>query len=348
MIFKSDNWAGAAPEIIDAVAKASDGLAPAYGDDPLSRAVEERFCEIFERDVAVYLVATGGAANGLALSVLASPYAMILCHEESHIQMDECGGPEFFTGGAKLLPLKGFAAKIAPETVIETLRRFPERAPHGTPPKVLSITQASECGAVYKPEELKALCGAAHEKGLFVHVDGARFSNAVASLGASPAELTWKAGVDALSFGGTKNGCIAAEAIVFFDKALAADVELRRKRAGHLWSKQRFIAAQFDAYLKDGLWLRLAARANAMAKRLAGGIAAIDGAKVWYPVEANEVFASFPGKVAARLVKDGANINSWVTPGDPADGRLNRFVCAFSTREDDVDRFLEHLKTAIS
>lgn len=344
MILKSDNWAGAAPEIIEAIAKASEGLAPAYGEDPLSAAVGRRFCEVFEREVAVYLVATGGAANGLALSVLAAPYAMILCHEESHIQMDECAGPEFFTGGAKLLPLKGFAAKIAPETVVETLKGFPERAPHGAPPKVLSITQATECGAVYKPDELSALCAVAHERGLFVHVDGARFANAVASLGCSPAELAWKSGVDALSFGGTKNGCIAAEAAVFFDKALAADIDLRRKRAGHLWSKQRFIAAQFDAYFRDDLWLRLARRSNAMARRLSGGLSAIGGVKVWYPVEANEVFASFPDGVAERLVRNEPNFYSWVTPGDPADGRLNRFVCSFGTGEADVGRFLEDVR----
>lgn len=348
MLFGSDNWAGAAPEIIEAIARANEGPAPAYGGDALTAAVEKRFAEIFERDVAVFLVATGGAANGLALSVLTPPYGMILCHEESHIQMDECAGPEFFTGGAKLLPLKGEAAKLSPATVAQALAGFPERAPHGAPARVLSLTQASECGAVYRPAELAALCETAHAHGLKVHVDGARFANALAHLGCSPADISWKAGVDALSFGGTKNGCIAAEAVVFFDKALAGDFIFRRKRAGHLWSKQRFIAAQFDAYLKDGLWLRLAAHANAMARRLCEGLAAIPGVKLWHPTEANEVFASFPEGVAERLRAKGAVFYPWVTPGDPAGGKMHRLICSFATSAEDVDRFLDVLRQEIS
>lgn len=340
MEFGSDNTHGVAPEILAAIARANHGPAPSYGADALTAAVEKRFCEIFERQVAVFLVATGGAANGLALSALAPPYGMILCHQESHIEMDECGGPEFFTGGAKLLPLPGFAAKLDVATVETALAGFPERPPHGAPPSVLSLTQASECGAVYTAGEMAALCASAHARGLSVHVDGARFANAVASLGCAPADITWKAGVDALSFGATKNGCLAAEAVVFFDPETAGDFIFRRKRSGQLLSKHRYLSAQFEAYLDNGLWLRMAAHANRMAARLSAGLAAIDGVRIWYPTEANEVFVEFPDGVAEALHAAGAHFYPWLTPGDPSGGRMHRLVASFATAEEEVDRFL--------
>ena len=236
MNFASDNWAGAAPEIIDAIAKANEGAEPSYGGDRWTKKVEQKFCDIFEKDCRIFFVSTGGAANGLALSVMSPPYGMILCHEESHVQMDECAGPEFLTGGAKLLPVKGFGGKLTAESVRDALKGFPHRPPHGAPASVLSLTQGTECGTVYTKSEIKALCETAHENQLLVHMDGARFANAVVSTGASPADISWRAGVDVLCFGGTKNGCIAAEAVVFFDPDKAADFEFRRKRAGHLWS----------------------------------------------------------------------------------------------------------------
>ena len=348
MTFASDNWAGAAPEIIEALARANDGPAPAYGGDALTERAEARFSEVFERDCAVYFVATGGAANGLALSVMTPPYGMILCHEESHIQMDECAGPEFFTGGAKLLPMPGHGGKLTPEAVEKTLTGFPHRPPHGAPATVLSLTQGTECGTIYSAQELTALCGAAHDAELLVHMDGARFANAVAASGVSPAALSWKAGVDVLCFGGTKNGCLAAEAVVFFDKARAKDFEFRRKRAGHLWSKMRFIAAQFDAYLDNGLWLDLASRANAAARRLSEGLAAIDGVEVSYPTQINEVFAVFPDGVADALRETGAAFYPWVTPGDPAAGRMNRLIASFRTTEREVDAFLARVRDIAS
>ncbi len=340
MNFASDNWAGAHPDIMAAVVTANSGAVPAYGGDDLTKRAEKRLSEIFERDVAVFFVATGGAANSLALAQIAPAWGMILCHQESHIQMDECGAPEFFTGGAKLLPLAGFAAKLSAEAVREALAGFPERPPHGMPAKALSITQATECGAVYSMVEVKALAAAARQAGLKVHMDGARFANALARLRCSPAELTWKAGVDVLSFGGTKNGCLLAEAVVFFDPAEATDFIFRRKRAAQLFSKMRFISAQFDAYLTDGLWLRMAAHANAMATRLSEGLAAA-GAKIWYPTEANEVFVSFAPGVAERLRAAGATFYPWVTPGDPANGAMQRLICSFATLEEDVARFVE-------
>jgi len=340
MNFGSDNWAGAAPEIMEAVVAANAGLAPAYGADALSERVKNRFSEIFERDVAVYFVATGGAANGLALSVMTPPYGMILCHEESHVQMDECAGPEFFTGGAKLLPLPGFAAKLLPETIATALKGFPERPPHGAPAHVLSLTQAAECGVVYTCEELTALCDTAREHDLKVHMDGARFANALVSLNCTPAQMSWKAGVDVLCFGGTKNGCLAAEVVVFFNPDDAKDFEFRRKRSGHLWSKQRFIAAQFDAYLSDDLWRRLAQQANDRAQNLSKRLAEIDGVKVWYRTEANEIFVSFPEGVADKLREKGATFYPWITPGDPANGTMQRLICSYATTAEEVDNFL--------
>ncbi len=347
MKFASDNWNGAAPEIMDAIVRANQGSAPSYGGDALSAKVTKRFAEVFEKDCKVYFVATGGAANGLALSVMTPPYGMILCHEQSHIQMDECAGPEFLTGGAKLLPIAGHGGKLTPQAVQKALTGFPHRPPHGAPASVLSLTQGTECGTVYTVDELTALCAAAHADGLTVHMDGARFANAVAAAEKSPAELTWKAGVDVLCFGGTKNGCLAAEAVIFFDPQMAQDFEFRRKRAGHLWSKMRFIAAQFDAYLEDDRWLTLAAHANTMAQKLSSGLAAIDGVDIAYPTQINEVFPVFPDGVAEALRTQGAEFYPWVTPGDPADGKMQRLITSFRTEEADIETFLAAVKKHI-
>jgi threonine aldolase len=271
---------------------------------------------------------------------------MILCHEESHIQMDECGAPEFFTGGAKLLPIEGFAGKLTPDAVRAALAGFPERPPHGMPARALSLTQATECGTVYSVDGVKVLCVAAKAAGLKVHMDGARFANALAALGCAPADLTWKAGVDVLSFGGTKNGCLIAEAVIFFDPATAADFMFRRKRAAQLFSKMRVIAAQFDAYFEGGLWLDMAAHANAMARRLSEGLAGVAGCRVWYPTEANEVFVSFPPGVAEKLRASGATFYPWVTPGDPAGGTMQRLICSWATTEAEVEAFMTAVRRA--
>lgn len=341
MNFASDNWAGAHPDILAAIARANEGAAPSYGGDALTKRVEEKFSDLFEREVAVFFVATGGAANSLALAQMTPPWGMILCHEQSHIQMDECGAPEFYTGGAKLLPLSGFAGKLSPEAIEAALDGFPERPPHGMPAKALSLTQATECGAVYSVGELEALCEGAHRRGLKVHMDGARFANAVAALGCNPAHITWRSGVDVLSFGATKNGCLFAEAVIFFDPPAAQDFAFRRKRGAHLLSKMRFVAAQFEGYFANDLWLTMATHANAMAKRLSDGLAAIAGCKIWYPTEANEVFVSFPDGVAERLKRDGVTLDPWITPGDPAGGTMHRLVCSWDTRKEEVVRFLE-------
>lgn len=346
MNFASDNWAGAHPAIMAATARANAGYAPSYGGDALTKRVEQKFSEVFEREVAVFFVATGGAANALALSQLCPPWGMILCHEESHIQMDECGAPEFMTGGAKLLPIEGFAGKLTPQAVKAALAGFPERPPHGMPASALSLTQATECGTIYSVDEVSALCAAAKAAGLKVHMDGARFANALAALGCAPADISWKAGVDVLSFGGTKNGCLIAEAVIFFDLAAGQDFMFRRKRAAQLFSKMRFIAAQFDAYFEDGLWLDMAAHANAMARRLSEGLVGIAGCHVWYPADANEVFVSFPPGVAEKLRAAGATFYPWVTPGDPAGGTMQRLICSWATTAEDVERLVLEARNA--
>src|SRR6266700_6733954 len=268
MEFASDNAAGVAPSILDALVCANTGFAVAYGDDASTQRLERRFSELFERDVAVFLVSTGTAANALALAHLTPPWGTVLCHAEAHAIVHECGAPEFFGGGLRLLGVEGRGGKLAPPAVTVALDRHFGLRPHQMVPGALSLTQASEFGTIYQIDEIAALSALAHSRGMTVHMDGARFANAVARLGASPAEASWRAGVDVLSFGATKGGALAAEAVVFFDPARAAAMAERRKRGGHLVSKHRFIAAQFDAFLADGLWLRLAAHANRMADRL--------------------------------------------------------------------------------
>src|SRR5437868_5697341 len=293
MYFASDNTAGIAPEILAAIGKANTGYALGYGNDEWTKRVEQCFAEIFEREVAVFLVPTGTAANALAIAHLAPPWGAVLCHSEAHIATDECGAPEFFGGGIKLIGLPGEACKIAPATLKTLLADGQWGGPHHLSPAVLSLSQATEAGTIYRPDEFRVLADVAHACGLSVHMDGARLANALARLAVSPAEATWKAGVDVLSFGATKGGALAAEAILFFEPTRAAGMQERRKRAGHLVSKHRFVAAQMEAFLADNLWLRLARHANAMADRLGEGLAAAGYAPAW-PVEANEVFVTLP------------------------------------------------------
>jgi threonine aldolase len=345
MNFASDNAAGIAPEILAAIARANDGAVLAYGRDEWTKRVEARFAEMFERDVAVFLVPTGTAANALALAHLTPPWGAVLCHDEAHIATDECGAPEFFGGGIKLMGLAGEAGKIAPATLQHALERGQWGGPHHVSPAVLSLSQATEAGTIYRPAEIRQLADIAHARGLAVHVDGARIGNALARMNASPAQATWQAGVDALSFGATKGGALAAEAVLFFDPARGANMSERRKRGGHLVSKHRFVAAQIEAYLADDLWLRLARHANAMADRLAAGLAAAGFAPVW-PVEANEVFVALPSRTDERLKAAGASYYPWTTDAPPngtvlpLDVVLVRLVTSFATTADDVDRFV--------
>ncbi len=340
MNFSSDNAEGWAPEILEALTAANNGPMASYGDDPLTEEVGKRFNEIFEKEVAVFLVPTGTAANCLAFATLCPPYGAIYAHEAAHVQLDECGAPEFFTGGAKMLPLGGEDGKIAPDTLAQALGFSMEGFVHHSPPHIISLTQATENGTVYAPSEVRALADIAKTRNLAVHMDGARFANALVHLGCSPAEATWKAGVDVMSFGATKNGCMAAEAVVFFDPDQAGAFAYLRKRSGHLFSKHRLLAAQMLAYLKDDLWLKLATHANGQAKALGQGLEALEGTRLWYPVQANEVFVSFPGDVAGQLFAKGAAFHPWIVPGDPAQGQMCRLVTSFRTERQEVDQFI--------
>jgi threonine aldolase len=351
MWFASDNTAGAAPEIAEAVLAANAGHAASYGADAATGRVAARIREIFEApEAAVHLVATGTAANALALACLCPPWATVYCHRHAHVEEDECGAPEFYTGGAKLTPLDGAHGRVAPEAFARALASAASVGVHNVQPGALTLTNATEAGAAYGPAEVAELAGMAKGRGLPVHVDGARFANALVHLGCTPAELTWKAGVDALSFGGTKNGCFGVEAVVLFDPARSWELELRRKRAGHLFSKHRFLAAQMEAYLADDLWLDLARRANARAAALARGIAALTGARILHPVEANMVFAAWPR--AAHRAAQAAGARYYLWPADqsldgPDDEPLSaRLVCGWSTGEAEIAALLDVLRAA--
>lgn len=346
MNFRSDNEVGAHPAIIEAVSRAfSGGTAPSYGADIWTHRVEQRLRDLFERpDLVAFPVATGTAANVLSLACCTPPWGAIFCHPAAHIAVDEANAPEFFTSGAKLCAVGGPAGKIDPRKLAEALAEPVYGVVHHPQPAAVSITQATESGTVYGPEEIAAIATPARRHGLKLHMDGARFANALAFVGCTPAELSWKAGVDVLSLGATKNGAIAAEAVVFFDTALAREFEFRRKRGGHLLSKMRFLSAQLDAYLTDGLWLANARHANAMARHLVAGLTALKGTQLLYPVDANEIFVVLPARMHDALEAAGAQYHPW--PSDRPGERAFRLVTAFDTSSADVDRFLSIAKAA--
>ena len=339
MYFASDNTAGIAPEILAAIGKANTGYALGYGNDEWTRRVEAKFAEIFEREVAVFLVPTGTAANALAIAHLSPPWGAVLCHAESHIATDECGAPEFFGGGLKLIGLKGEGAKISAAALRAALEGGAWGGPHHVSPAVLSLSQATECGTIYRVGEIKELADIAHQHGAAVHLDGARLGNALARMNVSLAEVTWKAGVDVLSFGASKGGTMGAEAIIFFDPTKGANMPDRRKRGGATASKHRFLAAQIEAFLDNDLWMRLARHANDMADALAAGLTKA-GCKPMWPVEANEIFAPITAEMDKRLKAAGAMYYPWPAEGLPKDRILVRLVTSFQTTSDDVERFL--------
>lgn len=344
MDFNSDNVHGVDDAILDALRHVNTGTALAYGYDDWTTAAEARLRDVFECDLAAFLVVTGTAANSLALAACCPPYGAVVCHAEAHITTDECGAPELFSGGAKLMGVGGPGCKLVPAAVAGMLDQM-GRGEHEQRPSVLSLSQATELGTVYSPSEIAALSGLARERGLRVHMDGARFANACARLGASPADLTWKAGVDALSFGATKNGALGVEAVVFFDTALARDFVYLRKRTGHLVSKGRFLAAQMLAYLDDGRWLANAHHANAMADRLAAGLRPRPGVRLPLPVEANAVFAIVPQALHTTLQARGVRYLVWPGAGPGTDtvgdGEVFiRLLTSFRTTPEDVDALI--------
>ncbi|MFV1492949.1 beta-eliminating lyase-related protein [Phaeobacter sp. JH18-32] len=341
MHFASDNSGPANPEILAALATANTGYAMGYGADDEMAQVTTRIREIFDApDAAIYLVATGTAANVLALSTLSQPWQTLFCTRQAHINVDECNGPEFYTGGAKLT-LVTDADKMTPADLRQALEGEENRGVHGPQRGPVSITQVTEFGTVYSVEELRALCEVAKSYGLPVHLDGARFTNALVTLGCTAAEMTWKAGVDAVSFGGTKNGCMGVEAVIFFDPAKAQEFEYRRKRGAHLFSKHRYLSTQMLAYLTDDLWLHNARAANAKAARLAEGLRS-KGAQFSHDPQANMIFAALPRATHQRLFDAGAVYHLWDggLEGAADEEVTARFVCDWSIEDDQIDAFL--------
>ena len=337
--FASDNVAGACPEVLDAIIKANDGDSTPYGNDQLSTELQDKFSEIFEKEVIVFPTASGTAANALALATMTPSFGNVYCHKLSHINTDECGAPEFYTGGGKLVTLKGINGKITAEELDQAISG--KGIVHHTQPSSVSITQVCETGEVYQLDEIKKISEVTHKHNLNIHMDGARFANALVSLNATPAEMTWKSGIDVLSFGATKNGCIAAEAIIFFKKDLVGNVAFLMKRAGHLLSKMRYVSAQLDAYISNDVWLRNAKHANKMGKKLSDGLKEHSDINLAYPTEANEVFATFPRNKIDHLNSEGYQINE-----DEWDGKAVRLVAAWNTQDTDVDHLLNSLKNS--
>jgi len=336
--FASDNVTAMAPEILTALAAANEGPAMPYGADPVTARLRERFNELFETEVTVFPVATGTAANVLGLSLLTPPYGAVYCHRDAHIAVDECGAPEFYSGGAKLVTIDGAAGKLAPQGLVAAIGGA--GVVHHVQPAAVSITQASEAGTLYTPSQIAGISEVARGHKLGLHMDGARFANAIAALGCSPAEVTWKAGVDVLAFGATKNGAMAAEAVVIFRPELAREFEFRRKRGGHLFSKGRFLSAQLEAYLTDDLWLHNAKHANALAARLGEGLSALPGITLHHPVEANMLFLRLPQRVAEGLKAAGFMFYDWSTADTGSGYREIRLVTAFDSRSAEVGAFI--------
>ena len=330
---RSDNVAGIAPEILAAIAAANAGSAPSYGADPITARLQDTFSELFETRCFVQPVATGTATNALALALIAPPYGAIYCSDVGHVHDSECGAGEFYTGGARIVPLAAAHGRLRPETLRAALRTAGIGHSGRVQPAALNLTQATERGTVYRPAELDALIEIARDYGLRVHMDGARFANAIAALGCAPADVTWRRGVDVLSFGATKNGAMGAEAVVVFKEELAEPLRFRARRGGQVFSKMRFISAQLEAYLQDGLWLRLARHANAMAARLAARLTGIPGIRLLHPVEINEIFAAMPPPLIERLLAAGFGLY------DRGGGEV-RLVTAFSTTAEEIDAFV--------
>lgn len=344
MNFSSDNAGPMHPQVLDGLIKANDGHHMSYGADATTKAVEAQIREIFEApEAAVFLVATGTAANALALACYANPWDSIFCHKRSHVEEDECGAPEFYANGAKLSLVDGPDGKMTPDALRNAMQGSGDSV-HNTQRGPVSITQATELGTLYTCAEISALADVAHGFGSKVHLDGARFANAVVNLNCSPADMTWRAGVDAVSFGGTKNGCAMVEAVVMFDPAQAWEFELRRKRGAHLFSKHRYLSGQMEGYLRDGLWLDMARDANAACGRLSEGLAEIKNATLLYRPQANMIFATLPRAAHTRAMDAGANYYlmgaDTALEGDPTTPITCRLVCDWSKQPQEVDALL--------
>ncbi|MEQ9040311.1 MAG: low specificity L-threonine aldolase [Silicimonas sp.] len=343
MHFASDNAGPIHPKILEALAAANEGWAVGYGNDALTERAIGRVRDAFEAtQAAVYFTATGTACNSILLATFAKPYEIIFCTPEAHIHEDECNAPEFYSGGAKLSLIQGLDAKIDPAALDAEMTKRAAWGVHGPQLGPVSITQVTERGTLYSLEHIREIAGIAHSHGSKLHLDGARFANACVALDCTPAEMTWKAGVDAVSFGGTKNGCMGVEAAVIFDPEKAWEFELRRKRGGHLFSKHRYLSAQIDAYLADDLWLELAQAANASARTLSRNLRKSPGVSFRWEPQANMIFADFPRAIHRRLKDAGAMYYIWegTLKGDPADTATARLVTDWSCPDSDIETFV--------
>lgn len=349
MIFASDNWAGAHPAIAERLTAAASGYYAPYGDSEFDKKITAKISDIFERDCAVFFVATGTAANSLSLASAYKTAGVIFCHTRAHVIHHEGGAVELQTNGAKLVPVNGpLPGKIDPAALEMAMHHFPSDDVHVGQKIALTLSQATEAGTIYTIDEIRALTSLARANSMVTHMDGARFTNALVSLGITPAEMTWKSGIDILSLGATKNGCWAAEAVVVFDPALAARLPHLRKRAGHLFSKSTFVAAQFDAWLENGLWTDLAAHSNRMAGKLATAVRASNTVRLAWETGGNQLFLIMPQDKAADLRAAGAQFYDWSLPeGSPDTCGPNeiacRFITSFATREADIDALVRLL-----
>lgn len=347
MFFASDNWAGAAPEINQSLLDNNAGKVSGYGDGALDKKVEAKLSEIFEKDVAVFFVSTGTAANSIAVAASAKPGSVTFCHTEAHINVDECGGPEFLSS-SRLCPVPGKQAKMDMDSLLTAISNYPASFIHHGRPGGISLTQATELGTLYSINEIKAYSAVAKEYDIPLHMDGARFANALVSMDVTPAEMTWKSGVDFLSFGGTKNGCWCAEALICFDPSKRDEIAFHHKRAGQLFSKSRFISAQFDRYLTNDLWLNLAGHANAMAEKLTAVIDNSNSVHLAWKPQANKLFVVMKKAKAAEIRAKGGMFFEWPMPaahfdivGEDED--LYRFVTSFATTLEEVDQLAASL-----
>ncbi len=345
MNFASDNAYGVSPEIIEALAAVNAGAVGSYGGDETTARLGEEMSKLFEKEVAVFPVPSGTGSNALSLSTMVPSYGAVLCHEEAHINVDECGAVELYCGGCKLIGLAGTGAKLTADGLEQRLAGF-VRGDHDPRPAAVSITQATELGTIYSVEEISAIGKVCKDNGMRLHMDGARFANALVALDLTPAQMTADLGVDIVSFGGTKNGCWCAEALVFLKPEMANQTPFIRKRAAHLFSKSRFIAAQFDAYFEDGLWLEIARHANAMSARLQTGITSSANARLAWQSPANETFPIVSKALSKKLSDKGAMFYEWAAPRSVAhmvgpDDTMLRLVTSFATTEDHVDQFID-------
>lgn len=350
MIFGSDNWSAAAPEISEALLRHSTGLAPSYGVSELDKLIENRFNEVFEKECAVFFVGTGTAANSLAMAATMKPGGVVFCHNEAHFVASEGSAPEFLSGGGRLIQVGGEHCKINPALLDKTARKYPQHFNHLGQATMVTITQATEAGSVYNLEEISALGEIAKAHNIPLHMDGARFANALVKLGCTPAEMTWKSGVDMVSFGATKNGCWCAEALLVFNRDLISHFEFLRKRSGHLFSKTRFISAQLEAYLENDLWLKLASHSNRMGEKLEQTVRNSNHVRLAWPSDSNQVFFIADRVKAQSWIDKGARFYSFPTPigmeNDVSENeQIYRLVASFAAQQEDIDNLAQVFST---